>query len=193
MSSPAQIDANRRNSQKSTGPRSDEGKAVSRFNALKSGIHARSQVIPGEDAAELEDLAVDYRQQFQAETPLEVFLVDAMIRADWKLRRLQKIEARLWQEALAEDANLAHAYRDPALAEAQRRMEAAERSYYRALRQMQGLRKVEAKIEQARVKGQDQLLNSAIKAVKLGWSLPSKQTNAAEPAAKLAPRKDGGS
>jgi hypothetical protein len=37
---------------------------VSRFNALKSGIDAQSLVIPGEDAAELEAVAEDYREQY---------------------------------------------------------------------------------------------------------------------------------
>jgi hypothetical protein len=49
-----QIEANRRNAQNSTGPRTDQGKAVSRFNALKTGIDARSHVIPGEDPNVLE-------------------------------------------------------------------------------------------------------------------------------------------
>ena len=53
MSSRKQIEANRLNAQKSTGPRSVEGKAAIRFNALKTGIDAKSQVIPGEDPAAL--------------------------------------------------------------------------------------------------------------------------------------------
>ena len=48
MATLAQIHANRLNAQSSTGPRSDQGKAASRFNALKHGIEARSLVIPGE-------------------------------------------------------------------------------------------------------------------------------------------------
>ena len=56
MATPAQITANRANAQKSTGPRSAEGKSASRFNALKHGIDAASIVIPGEDPAEYEAL-----------------------------------------------------------------------------------------------------------------------------------------
>ena len=138
MATQAQIEANRRNSQKSTGPRSAEGKAVSRFNALQSGIHAKSQVIPGENAGELEALAADYQEEFQPETPLERFLVDSLICADWQLRRLRRIEAQLWQRELEEGADLAEAYtRNAAFARLHRRMDAAERSYYRALKEMQ--------------------------------------------------------
>ena len=45
MSSKAQIAANRRNAQKSTGPRSVEGKAKSRMDALKTGIYAEQIVV----------------------------------------------------------------------------------------------------------------------------------------------------
>jgi len=62
MATPAQILANRQNALKSTGPRSAEGKAVSRFNALKTGIDAKAQVIPGENPAELQALIDAYEQ-----------------------------------------------------------------------------------------------------------------------------------
>ena len=78
MSTPAQISANQRNAQKSTGPRSAEGKDSSRFNALKHGIDARSLVIPGEDPAELAALAENYYQQCQPAGPIEAHLVDVM-------------------------------------------------------------------------------------------------------------------
>ena len=45
MASQKQTEANRLNAQKSTGPRSPEGKAASSMNALKSGIDAKSQII----------------------------------------------------------------------------------------------------------------------------------------------------
>ena len=49
MATEKQIEANRRNSQLSTGPRTDAGKSISRMNALKSGLHAVSHVIRSED------------------------------------------------------------------------------------------------------------------------------------------------
>jgi hypothetical protein len=63
MATLAQITANRLNAQKSTGPRSAEGKAVSRFNALKHAASAKSVVIPGEDESALAELAAAYRDQ----------------------------------------------------------------------------------------------------------------------------------
>src|SRR5581483_9903751 len=114
MSSPHQIEANRRNSQLSTGPRTPEGKAVSRFNALKSGINAKAQVIPGEDPDQLEAMAAGYHQDWAPTTCVERFLVDSLVRADWLLQRLSRLEAELWQVGqapdLPTDAPLGEAY-----------------------------------------------------------------------------------
>ena len=51
MATPRQIEANRQNAQKSTGPRTQCGKDRSRFNAVKYGNEAKSDVLPGEDPA----------------------------------------------------------------------------------------------------------------------------------------------
>lgn len=143
MATAAQIAANRLNALRSTGPRSAEGKAVSKFNALKTGIQAHSEVIPGEDPEQLDELTAAYHRQFRPATPLERFLVDALVAADWQLRRLHTVEARLWEQGLAPDAsNLADAYLAnlPAFTRLHRRLEAVERSYYRALHELERLR-----------------------------------------------------
>jgi hypothetical protein len=142
MATAAQIQANRRNALRSTGPRSEEGKAISRFNALKTGIQAKSQVIPGEDPAELEQLASDYHLQFQPSTPVERFLVDTLADSEWQLRRYRKVEARLWEQSVkAENSDLGQAFGQglQAFTRLHRRIEALERSYFRALQQLQRL------------------------------------------------------
>ena len=144
MASPLQIEANRRNSLLSTGPRTPEGKAVSRFNALKSGIHAEAQIIPGEDPAELGALSAGYYEQFHPASPIQCFLVDTLIHADWQLRRLRRLEAQLWTSQLseikedAENAPLGRVFVQSldAFTRLQRRIDATERSYYRALKQL---------------------------------------------------------
>jgi len=141
MSTQSQIDANRRNAALSTGPVTESGLAVSRFNALKTGIHAKSQVIPGEDPAELEQLAAGYHQQFQPATPEQRFLVDTLVNADWLLRRYHKVEAQLWALA-SEDPNptdnLAEIFerRQKAFSLVHRKIAALERSYYRAHKEL---------------------------------------------------------
>ena len=126
MATPAQITANRANAQKSTGPRSVEGKSASRFNALKHGIDAASIVIPGEDPADYDSLAAAYHRDFRPETPSEAFHVETMLRAAWQKRRLQPVEADLCRTLLAESpaAKL--------LARVQRQIAAFERAWYRA-------------------------------------------------------------
>jgi hypothetical protein len=98
VASQRQIDANRRNAQKSTGPRTLQGKTVSRFNALQTGIDAVCTVIPGESPAGLERLTREYYHRWQPTLPGERALVDSLIHDDWQLRRLRRAEAQLWQQ-----------------------------------------------------------------------------------------------
>jgi hypothetical protein len=148
MATPAQITANRANAQKSTGPRSAEGKSASRFNALKHGMDAASVIIPGEDPAIYDALAVNYQRDYRPETPSENFHVDTMLRADWQKRRLMRVEADLHRTLLAESpgASLAAALLtdSPAaklLARVQRQIAAFERTWYRANAEIRRARK----------------------------------------------------
>jgi hypothetical protein len=92
-----QIEANRLNAQKSTGPRTPQGKAVSSQNALKSGLDAESQFVTGEDRADFAQLQHEYIVRFQPLTPEERFQVDTLLRSEWILRRLFRAEAQLWE------------------------------------------------------------------------------------------------
>src|SRR5476649_433340 len=95
MATLSQIEANRRNAQLSTGPRTPEGKAASSMNAFKTGIDAESSVIPGEDAAALAALTERFYQDCQPQTAIESLLVDNIIRASWRLRRFDRIDAEI--------------------------------------------------------------------------------------------------
>jgi hypothetical protein len=97
MSSLLQIEANRRNSRQSTGPRSVEGKAVFYMNALKSGIDARSNIIRGEDPSDLQGLTNSYYKECRPASAQEQFYVDILIRNDWQLRRMERVDARFWE------------------------------------------------------------------------------------------------
>ncbi len=148
MATIKQIQANRLNASKSTGPRSAEGKAASCMNALKSGIDAQSQIIPGENAAGLEALTAEYMERFEPATPEERFCVDTLVRDEWQLRRYARADAQLWKYAfdhayqLDQDNPLAQSFtiKQETFLRLQRRIDAAERSYHRALRELQSLR-----------------------------------------------------
>ena len=96
MPTPKQLAANRRNAKKSTGPRTPEGKATARLNALKSGIDAQAEtMLPFEEPAKLEALACDYYDRFHPTTPEQRCLVDDLISDEWQLRRFRAIEGQL--------------------------------------------------------------------------------------------------
>jgi hypothetical protein len=97
MATQKQIQANRRNAQKSTGPRSAEGKAASSQNALKSGIDANSLLIRGEDPEALAALIAEYFRDYQPQTAAERALVDTLIDSEWLLRRMRRVETHLWE------------------------------------------------------------------------------------------------
>ena len=93
MATLKQIDANRRNPQRSTGPLTSEGKHAASGNALKSGIYAEALIIPGERAQDLETLTAEYHDRWNPTTPEARDLVDSLIRHSWLLRRLAVAEA----------------------------------------------------------------------------------------------------
>ena len=96
MSTLRQIEANRRNAQKSTGPTSVTGKAVSSMNSLKTGIHAKSLVLPSENLADLEQLIEECYHHYLPTNPEARFFVDDLIRCEWTLRRLDNAETQSW-------------------------------------------------------------------------------------------------
>jgi hypothetical protein len=50
MTTDAKTDANRRNASRSTGPKTQRGKAASKLNALRHGLTAETVVLPDENA-----------------------------------------------------------------------------------------------------------------------------------------------
>jgi hypothetical protein len=145
MASQKQLLANRLNAQKSTGPRSVEGKARASMNALKTGIDARSQTIPGEPISQLEDLTDDYYQRFCPTTPEQRMLVDTLVDSEWLLRRFRRVEGQMWENPIFE-ISFAKAFRDDSdhFARLQRRIDATQRNYRNALHELQRLQAEEA-------------------------------------------------
>src|SRR6266699_2627213 len=103
MSTLKQIAANRTNAAKSAGPRTAEGKATSSANSFKTGLYARSQIIVGEDPAELRTLSDQYFHHCQPATPQESFLVVTLIDSDWLLRRYALADAKVWAYEAKDD------------------------------------------------------------------------------------------
>ena len=88
------IEANRMNARKSTGPKSAEGKAKSRMNAIKYGLLAREVVVrgfgffDGEQGSKFQALHRMYREHLDPVGPLEEMLVERIVTAYWRLHRV---------------------------------------------------------------------------------------------------------
>ena len=98
------IEANRRNAQKSTGPKTAEGKAVVARNALKHGLAAKELVIPGERKADLVALRDGLFADLRPVGELEILLVDRIALAMWRLRRAVRFEAGYLENKIYEVA-----------------------------------------------------------------------------------------
>ena len=102
MATQAQILANRRNAQKSTGPRTTEGKAAVSQNAVKHGLLARHTVITSETQADFNL----HRDRILADLdPLratESVLAERIVSLSWRLKRAERIQNKAI-DAMTED------------------------------------------------------------------------------------------
>ncbi|MGA2181387.1 MAG: hypothetical protein ABSH47_00025 [Bryobacteraceae bacterium] len=153
MSTESQILANRRNAQASTGPRTAHGKSISSANALKHGLSAGFRVLQNENQDEFDDLIAELHRTFAPTNAYESILVDEMAHAHWRLARARRLEALMVDDMFAAspcsdaDAALLSALLNNKAAPfvaLQRYAAAAERSGYRALKQLLTLRRLEA-------------------------------------------------
>ena len=137
----AQIAANQRNAQLSTGPKTPEGKAAAARNATKHGLAGAFRVLPYEDQDEFDALLAALLAQFNPEGPHESFLVEQMVQSRWKLARFERIEAAVLDQYVGigactdGDASIAAALIEGggrSLATLQRYASSAQRAYYKA-------------------------------------------------------------
>ena len=93
MATEAQVNANRSNAQKSTGPRTPEGKAAVAQNAVQHGLLAQEVVVKGEDPGEF----AFYRDGMLAELApagqMESLLAERIVGLAWRLRRAERLQA----------------------------------------------------------------------------------------------------
>jgi hypothetical protein len=87
MTTEAQIEANRANAQKSTGPRTPEGKAVVAQNAVKHGLLARTAVLHGEDWEHYTCFSEELMDELYPDGVMEQELADRIVDLSWRLRR----------------------------------------------------------------------------------------------------------
>ena len=103
MSSLKQIEANRRNALKSTGPTTQEGKDRSRRNAIRHGLTAETVIAGLEDTEDYQSFEAAVTADYEAETAVERELVLRLASILWRLRRATSIETALFEFEAKED------------------------------------------------------------------------------------------
>jgi hypothetical protein len=97
MTSLRQIESNRRNAQRSTGPKTPSGKARSSQNAVRQGLTAETVIGPLEDPADYRAFELAVTTGYDAETTVERELVLRLASLLWRLRRATSVETSLLQ------------------------------------------------------------------------------------------------
>ena len=102
MTSIKQIEANRRNSLKSTGPKTEAGKQAARCNAVRHGLTAETVIGALEDADDYKGFETAITADYDAQSAVERELVLRLASLLWRLRRattISRYEAILWPQA----------------------------------------------------------------------------------------------
>ena len=94
---PRMAEANRHNAQKSTGPRTPEGKQRVAYNALQHGLYAKRclqfMLAADEDPKELQQILAGLADSFHPFTPAQHMLVEDLAMLRWEKRRNQRAQA----------------------------------------------------------------------------------------------------
>ena len=97
MTTQAQVNANRHNAQRSTGPRTRAGKAIASGNALRHGLLAKDVILADEDRQLFKERRDAMRADLDPRGELEEILVERIVVCAWRLRRLERIEASVFR------------------------------------------------------------------------------------------------
>jgi hypothetical protein len=100
MATALQIAANRRNAQRSTGPRTAEGKKAVRLNAAKHGMTAKVIVMPHESEPDYHEIRAALIEDYAPATSQELMLVDQIAAGYWRTVRARRVETALFDNQL---------------------------------------------------------------------------------------------
>jgi hypothetical protein len=146
MSSERKIITNRENAKRSTGPKTEAGKAISSRNNTRHGLAGDRVVIETEDPAKYEALRSDLMLAYKPANTSESILVEEIAQCFWRLQRARDIES--------ETFNLSGGGSDPVLAfgmaaedldRVRRYMTTIERAWHRAMQQLERMQALRAK------------------------------------------------
>ena len=140
MTSERQTRANRRNAKKSTGPRSDAGRAAVALNGIKHGLLSRHVLVKGESEADLVGFGKRLRAQLAPVGELELLFADRIVSSAWRLRRALAVETSLFDKQATPDRAFAGYLVDAEKMIILSRYESTlERGLFKALHELQRL------------------------------------------------------
>src|SRR5512146_221429 len=104
MTTEAQTSANRLHAQKSTGPRTVEGKAAVALNAVKHGLRAQAVVLPGEEPDEYERYRAWILEDLQPRDLQEMERAERIVGLAWQLRRAGRYHSAVFDALYEQQA-----------------------------------------------------------------------------------------
>lgn len=104
--SEAKVLANRRNALRSTGPRTAAGKARVSRNRLRHGLTGVDPVLPEECVASFHLFEAEVNEHLDPRHPIEAMLAEQICSLLWRLRRIGRMEARIFELALERSPGL---------------------------------------------------------------------------------------
>jgi hypothetical protein len=113
MSTKKQQAANRRNARRSTGPRTPDGKARTRFNAITHGLTAQSAVLPHENPAAFHEMRAALIEHYQPAGIHELQLIDHIAHAQLRMERSRRFENGMFDLQLRHTKETLHKPPDP--------------------------------------------------------------------------------
>ncbi|HEX4807293.1 MAG TPA: hypothetical protein VH325_00055, partial [Bryobacteraceae bacterium] len=105
--SPAQLAANRANSQHSTGAKTPEGKQTISLNAFRHGLAGRFLLLPHENEHEFKELFHGLQHEHRPSTPTEHLLIESMAQHYWLAQRALNLQQFCFDESGVDEKRLA--------------------------------------------------------------------------------------
>jgi hypothetical protein len=101
MSTEAQVAANQANAELSTGPKTEEGKAVSSRNHTSHGLTYKGVaffLLPWENAEEYDWLVIDLKREYLPKSATETILVERMAQHHWLRNRAELLQTHAFDD-----------------------------------------------------------------------------------------------
>jgi hypothetical protein len=114
MATEAQINANRKNAENSTGPTSESGKARVALNAVKTGLTGRVMLLSAEDAPIYQKHMDRFFTKYSPANDDEHDLVQTIVDTEWRIRQIAPLEVSILSTGREKCAHLVAHIQDPA-------------------------------------------------------------------------------